>query len=142
MPPATTPQNNFLGIFSIVLGFFPIAAATGILKADPSTIRAPLWVLFCCGMVFVTTGLMMIFGQKYPWFNHLCAVFWFVTMGSVAGWVALFAEGGQCSVLIPFFPVQWEMLLCKSFVAFGALLCAGLAIYAARQFIKTIKWKE
>ncbi|OKH11103.1 hypothetical protein [[Limnothrix rosea] IAM M-220] len=57
-----TSQNNFLGIFSIVLGFFPIAVSTGILKADPSTIHAPLWVLFSCGMVFVTTGLMMIFG--------------------------------------------------------------------------------
>ncbi|AFY40171.1 hypothetical protein Lepto7376_4036 [[Leptolyngbya] sp. PCC 7376] len=133
-----TSQNPFLGIFCIVLGFFPIAASTGILKTDPSTIHAPLWVLFACGMVFVTTGLMMIFGQKYPWFNHLCAVLWFVTMGSVAGWVAFFAEGGSCSVFIPFFPPAWEMLLCKSFVAFGALFCAGLAIYAFRQFLKSL----
>ena len=138
MLPQPTPQNNFLGIFSITLGCIPIAVSTGILKADPSTIHAPLWVLFACGMVFVTTGLMMIFGQKYLWFNHLCAVLWFMTMGSVAGWVALFAEGGRCSVFIPFFPPAWEMFLCKSFVGFGALLCAGLAVYAFRQFLKSL----
>lgn len=142
MPSQPNSANIFLGIFSIILGFFPIAAATGILKADPATIHAPLWVLFSCGMVFVTTGLMLIFGQKYPWFNHLCAVFWFVTMGSVAGWVAFFAKGGQCSVFIPFFPAQWEMFLCKSFVAFGAFLCAGLALYAARKFINISQWKK
>lgn len=134
--PTSQTTNNFLGTFSIVLGCFPMAVSVGILPADPATIYAPLWVLFACGFVFVVTGAMLIFGERYPRFNNFCAVIVTGGMGAIAGWIAIFSDAAGFSGGIPFIPRDLNILIGRGLIGFGAVLCWAIAAYGLTQFFK------
>lgn len=134
--PTSQGTRNFLGMFSIVLGCFPMAVSVGVIKADPATIHAPLWVLFACGGVFVVGGVMLIFGEKYPRFNHLCAAILTGGMGAIAWWIAIFSDAAGFSGGIPFILRDLNILIGRCFIGFGAVLCWAIAAYALTQFFK------
>lgn len=134
--PTSQATRNFLGIFSIVLGCFPMAVSVGVVEADPATIHAPLWVVFACGEVFVMTGIMLLFGEKYPRLNHLCAAILTGSMGAIAGWIAIFGDAAGFSGGIPFIPRDLNILIGRCFIGFGAALCWAIAAYALTQFFK------
>ncbi|NJN74275.1 MAG: hypothetical protein HC799_16500 [Limnothrix sp. RL_2_0] len=133
-----TPQGtrNFLGIFSIMLGCFPMGVSVGIVQVDPATVHVPLWVLFACGEVFVMTGVMLIWGEKYPRFNHLCAAILTGSMGAIATWIAIFSDAAGFSGGIPFIPQDLNILIGRCFIGFGAVLSFLITVYAITQFFK------
>ncbi|MGB2927207.1 MAG: hypothetical protein WBB82_18045 [Limnothrix sp.] len=138
MTPQQTSQvtQNFMGLFCISLGCLPIAVSLGLLPADPATIHAPLWVIFACGIVFVLGGLMIIFGERHPRFNHVCALVLLSGMGAIAGWVGLFSDAAGFSGGIPFIPRKWNILFGRTLITSGSILCFAMAVYALQQALK------
>ncbi|HTY45867.1 MAG TPA: hypothetical protein VMD52_07760 [Patescibacteria group bacterium] len=55
----------FLGSIFITAGLWIILISLKILPVDPSKVHAPLWIIFCAGLVFTLCGTAVINGYAF-----------------------------------------------------------------------------
>jgi hypothetical protein len=55
----------FLGSIFILAGLLIMLISLKILPVDPSKVHAPLWVIFCAGLVFSLSGTAIINGYAF-----------------------------------------------------------------------------
>jgi hypothetical protein len=71
--PTQLPKKSawFLGSIFILAGLWIILIGLEILPVDPSKVHAPLWVIFCAGLVFALCGTAVINGYAFSSSNVL-----------------------------------------------------------------------
>ena len=125
--------NPFFGWICIVLGSLVLLIAFGVIPVDPATVYAPYGILGLCGLVFVIAGIMLLMGENSK-YNSLGAAVILVCFALCGGWVALFASPESIEGGLPFLSKEVNGIIGKAVFGGGALISAGLSVYAWKLF--------
>lgn len=102
------PRNRvLLGLAIAAVGLFPALVGFGVIKLDPPSIHAPLWVIAMVGLAFMFAGAAAMLGPDEDGGGGLaralrlaCALAVIAAIASVSTWVAFgpgereFTSGG------------------------------------------------
>lgn len=111
-----------------------MAIACNFVPYNPDDVHAPMWVVFLCGLAFVVSGLMILFGH-HPKVNEFLAAILLLSMGSIAAWIAIFAPSVGFSGGIPFLPDVLNVSLARWGFGVGALVLFIWAAYTIRRIL-------
>lgn len=85
-------QVWFFGSIFIFAGLMIILLALGVIRADPSTIHAPMWIIVCAGLVFLLGGVAVINGYAFSSPNLIISDILGMSivgiMTLICGWIA------------------------------------------------------
>ena len=112
-----------------------MALATELLPADAAMLRAPMWVIFLCGVVFVLGGAMLLVDRNSR-LNALCASLLLLVMGVIGAWVALLGPAAGFSGGIAFLPHAYNVTLARWVFGLGALVSFMMLAYALRTLLQ------
>jgi hypothetical protein len=62
-----SPRGRVLfGLVFVIAGLFILLIGVGVIKPDPKTVHAPLWVIACAGLAFMLAGGSVMIGAAAP----------------------------------------------------------------------------
>jgi len=125
--------NPVWGWTCIVIGFYPILTAAGWFPIDPLTIHLPIWGLALCGLMFVTSGCMILVGRKSR-MNDMFAFVFCISAAIVGFWISLYGDSEQFSGGLPFVPAEYNDRLARIVFGVGAAISLGISAIALRRF--------
>lgn len=119
--PSTPPR--WMGYLHGAAGSVICLVALGLIPIDETKLHAPRWVLFLCGLLFLTGGtLVLTYGRRGM--LNACAAVIAACLGTVAGWVALYGDAAQFHGNLP---LDHASQVSTARIAFGL---GGIACYA------------
>ncbi len=125
----TSLPGKLLATGLIGAGLAIVAVASGLIEPDPGSVHAPSWVLGLCGVVFIGGGAAVLFPSSSRW-RSIAAGSLVVSMGIIAGWVALFGPGEHMSGGFWFVPHDTNVWIGRIVFGLGSLMCFAIAAWA------------
>jgi CHASE2 domain-containing sensor protein len=129
------PNRKLWGMMLVIAALLYAAVAAGIIGVDPSSLKAPSWVLYLVAVGLAAGGGLMISGQRSR-FSDLLAALFLLAMAGIGGWSALFSPAEGISGGLVFLPQEVNKGLGRALFGLGAALCLTLAFYAIRRASK------
>jgi hypothetical protein len=126
------PARLLLGGLTTGMGLMIVGVAGGIVPVDPTTVYAPMWIIFTAGGMFTLVGLWMATAGTPVGdaLNRVVGPVVLVGLLSILHWVAFGPGIRQCSggISLPFLSTWGATgdLQCRLAFGYGALLFDGL----------------
>jgi hypothetical protein len=127
------PRNRLAALLCIVLGAIPIGLASGLIPSEPGAIHAPRYIIALAGLLFWVAAIALFLGNTRPRLNQLLGAILLALFAAIGGWVALFGESRAFGGGVPLASSSSNVSLARIVFGVGALLCAGLSLYAFRK---------
>ena len=125
----TSLHNKLFATGLIGAGLVIVAVALGVLEPDPGSVHAPLWILALGGVVFVGGGVAVLVSPSSR-LRSIAAGSLVVSMGIIAGWVALFGAGEHMSGGFWFVPHDTNVWIGRIVFGLASLMCFAIAAWA------------
>ncbi|QDS97322.1 hypothetical protein HG15A2_05830 [Adhaeretor mobilis] len=114
----------------LAVGILIMMVATNVIPSEDEKFHVPRWVVFVCGMLFVTPGMAELLpgGKRTARFAFS---FMLACFGTIGGAVALLGDSAGFSGGIPFVSQGTNATIARWVFGGGALLCflfAGLVL--------------
>ncbi len=127
------PRSRLAVLLCIVLGAIPIGLALGLIPAEPGALHAPRYVVALAGLLFWVAAIALVLGNTRPRLNQLLGAILFALFAAIGGWVSLFGDSHAFGGGVPLVSSSSNVSLARIVFGFGALLCAGLSLYAFKK---------
>ncbi len=140
---AESRSDKVVGVLVLIWGVLLVFEGLQITSVGSLTSDTPYWVVVVAGMVVFLCGVAILIKPFHSRWRDCLAFFITGLMGSIGGWIALFAAESSISGNLSFLSPAIDVPLGRSAFGVGAVMCFALSIYAAKLFIqKTVELSQ
>ena len=129
-------ETRAAALLCLVLGAIPVGIGLEVLPVAPETIHAPRIIVVLAGLLFWVCAVSLMSGSRPRW-NHFFGGVILAIFAVIGGWVSIYGESDAISGGAPFASRGTNVSVARIVFGAGALLSAGLSLYA---FVKAIAW--
>ncbi len=128
-------DRAFLVGSALFAGFFLILRGLEIVTPGNSARNAPNWIFFAAGIAFTVAGITVMVRNAGRW-NALSATVISLVLGSIFGWVSLFADDSGVSGSVAFLSFLSGIPFHRILFGIGVVICGLVSYFAFRSFLR------